>query len=387
MAQGTTYGTPQTAIDAAPRAGRHARPDRITLYAALAIGLTFLLMFFYAYRQRILTGQVDFAQLYAGATLVGTGELYSVDANNAAIKRLTGVTMEGVTYSRLPFYAFLLQPLTWLPYRMALAAFVLINLAAVIMFIVQFARTSPELPVFVAFSIPLMAALAQGQDTPLLLFAAAASFVLAKERRDLAAGFVLSLCAIKFHLFTMFPVIVIVYKRWGILKGALAGGLLLLVLSFAGGGVTWPIQYLKLVSSGYLDPLPEGMPNLKPLLLSAPALEIPLAAAIACGFIVLSRKLRNFDLSFGLALVAGMLLSFHAYSQDGVLLLLSFAIVTSCSVYKPLRTAIALAVSPVAYLLLLARAPYSALVPLLYLAVLVLAYLSRQSNSASERLT
>src|ERR687890_2584960 len=112
MAQATTYGTPQTVIDATARAGRQARPDRITLYAALAIGLTFLLMFFYAYRQRIVTGQVDFAQLYAGATLVGTGELYSVDANNAAIKRLTGVTMEGVTYSRLPFYAFLLQPLT-----------------------------------------------------------------------------------------------------------------------------------------------------------------------------------------------------------------------------------------------------------------------------------
>jgi hypothetical protein len=129
------------------------------------------------------------------------------------------------------------------------------------------------------------------------------------------------------------------------------------------------------------------MPNLKPLLLFAPALEIPIAAAIACGFVVLSRRIDNFDMSFGLAIIAGMLLSFHAYSQDGVLLLLSFAIVTSCSAYKPLRAAVALAVSPVTYILLLARAPYSAIVPVIYLSVLVLAYFSCQSNSASERRT
>ena len=370
-----------------PSPAGQARADRLTLFAALVIGTAFLLMFFYGYRQRILTGQVDFAQLYAGATLAGTDELYSVDANNAVIKKLTGVTMEGVTYSRLPFYAFLLKPLTWLPYRVAFIAFILMNLAATVAFIVRFARTSPELPVFAAFSIPLMAALAQGQDTPLLLFAAALSFALTKQRRDFWAGIVLSVCAIKFHLFTMLPVIVIAHKRWEILKGGVAGGLVLLLVSFATAGMAWPVQYWKLVSSGYMDPFPEGMPNLKPLLLFAPKLEIPIAAAIACGFFFLSRKLGNFDLSFGLALIAGMLLSFHAYSQDGVLLLLSFAIITSCSMYKPLRGAIALAASPIAYLLLLARSPYSAFVPLIYMAVLILAYLSLQRSSASERLT
>ena len=124
-------------------------------FAAALVGLCFLSLLIWTQRERIFTGRNDFSQLYVGANLSGTGQLYNRAANIELFKKTIGVTMEGVLYSRLPFYAFLLRPLTTLPYLIAFWLFAAINLAIFVWFLFRFRFLAPDLPVLGAYSLPL----------------------------------------------------------------------------------------------------------------------------------------------------------------------------------------------------------------------------------------
>jgi hypothetical protein len=196
---------------------------RMNQWLPVALGLAFMLSLGYLQRGRVLTGQNDFVQLYTGATLVGTPDLYSRPANLALIKSILGFTMESVVYTRPPFYAALLKPLALFPYLAAYALFSLATLGGALWFVIRFGRECSALPVFAAFSLPLMTALCGGQDTPFLLPILGASILLTRSKRDFLAGLVLSLCAIKFHLFLFIPVLLLLKRRWGILRGGACG--------------------------------------------------------------------------------------------------------------------------------------------------------------------
>jgi hypothetical protein len=366
------------------------------LRVAAALGTLFLLLLGWTQRDRVLAGRNDFAQLYAGAELAGSGRLYDESANIEVFRRTVGITMQGVLYSRPPFYAALLKPLTLLPYRAAFSVFAALNLAAAIWFAWRFRSMAPELPLFVSFSFPLMAAIINGQDTPILLALCGIAFLLAASGRDFQAGLVLSLCAIKFHLFLPLPFVLLACRRFRILQGGLAGGLALLALSFSMEGFGWVRQYATLLLGSQLNPCIACMPNVKGLANGNAAVELGAAILVVALFAWILWRRVGFELAFGLGIIPGLLLSQHAYIQDATMLLLSFAIIIGYSSAKLLRGLMAITLTPPVYLLLLAKAPYSALVPLLLLALLFVAactlgagrenarHLSFQNSSASD---
>ena len=135
----------------------------------IALCVAFLLSLASLQRDRALRGENDFVQLYTGAKLAGGPDLYSRPANLAAVKATLGFTMETVVYTRPPFYAALLKPLSFLPYRAAYAVFSLFSLVTVVWFVVTFRKECPSLPLFASMSVPAISALCGGQDTPLLL--------------------------------------------------------------------------------------------------------------------------------------------------------------------------------------------------------------------------
>src|ERR1700722_18889578 len=200
-------------------------------WCPVALGLVFLLSLGYLQRERALKGQNDFAQLYAGAKLAGTADLYSRAANLAVIKSIQGFTMETVVYTRPPFYAALLRPLAALPYRVAYGVFSLATLASILWFVIRFSKECPSLPFFAAISIPLLTALCNGQDTPFLLVIIGAAILLFRRNRDFAAGLVLSLCALKFHLFLFLALLLVMKKRWRTIQGGACGLVVLALLS------------------------------------------------------------------------------------------------------------------------------------------------------------
>ncbi len=157
-------------------------------WCPVALGVVFLLSLGYLQRERALKGQNDFVQLYAGARLAGTPDLYSRSANLALIKSIQGFTMDTVVYTRPPFYAALLRPLAALPYHVAYAIFSFLTLGSILWFVIRFSKECPSLPFFAAMSIPLLTALCNGQDTPFLLAILGGSILLTRRRMEFLGG-------------------------------------------------------------------------------------------------------------------------------------------------------------------------------------------------------
>jgi hypothetical protein len=346
---------------------------RIMHWCPVALGIVFLLSLAYLQRERALKGQNDFVQLYAGAKLAGTPDLYSRTANLALIQSIQGFTMQTVVYTRPPFYAALLRPLALLPYRVAYAVFSLATLVGILWFVIRFSRECPSLPFFAAISIPLLTALCNGQDTPLLLAILGGSILLTRRKMEFLAGLLLSLCAIKFHLFLFLPILLLVKKRWRILGGAASGIALLAGLGMLVNGMDSTWQYVKVLRDPWINPSAAGMPNLHGLVAvmhGDARLEILLTASVLLAFLWIAQRSENYEFLLAASLVCGLLVSFHSGVADDVVLFPAFVMAAAASASEPLRASAALILTPIPYFMALAGAPYSAFLPVALLLLL-----------------
>ena len=353
------------------------------------MGILFLLMLGYTQRDRFVPGINDFVQLYAGAQLSGTPRLYEPEASKEIHKRVLGVVIESVYYSRPPFYAFVLRPLGKLPYRAAYWTFQGLSALALIGFLWIWAPRCRELLLFASLCLPLLTNILTGQDLAFALLAAALSIEAMRRKLDFLAGVLLSFCAIKVHLFALVPVILMIHKRWRVIGGGIAGGSALLALSFLSDGLDWPRRYLALLSNPELHPGPEHMPTLRGLVYglmgadSSWAIAV-LSLAVVC-LVMAAAWRKNLELGIAFALIGGLLIGYHAYLQDCVILLLAFVLVLEHSRSVPLRGAMAVAITPPLFLFLTAGRPWNAVVPIALLGLLVLGSLpaKRESGEAA----
>jgi hypothetical protein len=332
-------------------------------------------------RDRFFSGQNDFLQLYAGAKLSGTPDLYSPIAARRIHRECVGIELVGVYYSRPPFYADLLRPLGHLPYRAAYWTFESISFAAFVVFLILFVPQCKELVLFSSLCFPLLSNFLNGQDVTLVLLLAAGSILAIRHEHDFVAGLLLSLCAIKGHLFVLTPLVFLIHRRWMVLSGGAFGGAVLAVMSFLSDGPDWPRRYLTLLSNPELHPNPSSMPNLRGLVFGLTGEEYPamywmLTVIVVVGVVWLAWKIRDLEMAFAMSMVAGLLVGYHAYLQDAVLLL-PFAIVIAKSKVVLLRVLMALAILPPIYICLLMGRPWNVAVPLMLITVLGVAALSR----------
>jgi hypothetical protein len=335
-----------------------------------------LLLIAYPQRERVLKGQNDFVSFYAGARLVGTPQLYSRPANLATIQSILGLQMEGTTYIRPPFYAVLLKPLASLPYRAAWALFFSALLSSVLWFIIRFSKECPALPFFSSLSIPLLTPLMNGQDTPFLLVILGAAILLFRRNRDFSTGLLLSLCAIKFHLFLFLLLLLLLKKRWRAIQGGAFGVAVLALAGMAGAGWDSTLQWIRVLRDPWISPEPQSLPNLHGLILTLHGdfrFELLISAIIGLIFVFMALKSPNFELLFAASLVCGLLTSFHSGPADDVLLIPVFVLTIASSADALLRSLAALILTPIPYLMGLAGSPYSVALPLILIAWLIAA--------------
>jgi hypothetical protein len=353
-------------------------------WISAALGLTLLIFMGLLQRDRFFPGQNDFLQLYAGAKLSGTPDLYSPTAARRIHRESAGVELVGVYYSRPPFYAALLRPLAKLPYRAAYWTFEGISFAAFAVFLILFVPQCKELILFSSLCLPLLSNFLNGQDVTLALLLAAGSILAIRRDQDFLAGLLLSLCAIKGHLFVLTPLVFLIHRRWAVLLGGAAGGVVLTLMSFLTDSRDWPQRYLTLLANPELHPSPGSMPNLRGLIFGITGAEYPavywlLTILVVATTVWLAWRMKDLEMAFAMSLVAGLLVGYHAYLQDAVLLLLPFAIVIARSKVVPLRLAMALAILPPIYICLLMGRPYNVAVPLTLIGVLITASYGRAS--------
>jgi hypothetical protein len=333
--------------------------------------------------ERWSTGKNDFLQLYAGARLVGTPELYDIEASKRIHLELTGTWYPSVYWTRLPWYALALSPLGGMPYQTAYRVWVAFNIVVVGAWLLLYSSLWEEFPIFVALSLPLLVNFTNGQDAGLA--AALAGFAVLLICRDLefAAGLLLALCSIKFHLFVLLPVAFIVHQRWRVIHGALAGAAILVSLSILAASWQWPQRFFAVVSNPELHPHPERMPTLYGLLymlgVHSRAVEIALAAGVALWVAWLARRW-GVEVSVGLALVGGVLVCHHAYVADTVVVLLALALFAMNGAPKPLLGATMVTVLPVTALAILGDPPGNALMHAALFAILIAASATKAAD-------
>jgi hypothetical protein len=262
----------------------------------------------------------DFAAFYAGGKLAGTTAIYSPAAVFAAEQQAMGCHMENIIFIKPPFYAWLMWPFAQLPFMTAIALWRALGLAAIGLFLWMWPGSKLVAAAACAWSLPLAANFNAGQDVAFVLAAAMGAACLLKAGRPFGAGLALGACAIKFHLFSLLPLLVWERRLWRTLVGGVAVVAMLAAVSFARFGPSWPRQYWTALQDPRMNPYPWNMINLNGLFHYHTFWVIPAAVVVAslCWYIIAAAGV---DLAMAALLAGGVLITPHNTIADGVLFL------------------------------------------------------------------
>ena len=188
----------------------------------------------------IVNGHSDFRQLYTAGYMARAGQrhsLYDYQAQMAFQNSLVGPEQVALPFNHLAYEVLLFAPLSFLPYRIAFATFLAINLLLLGLSyrllrpqldrLAQIYRWLPAV-MFVSF-LPVGTALMQGQDSILLLTVIAGATSFLERKRDAAAGLLLGLGSFKFQIVVPIALLFFLCRRRRFAAGfvfsaALAGG-------------------------------------------------------------------------------------------------------------------------------------------------------------------
>jgi len=308
----------------------------------------------------------DFAVFYAGGILLGTPELYSASAAQAIQTREMGCTSPSAIFIRLPYFAALMRPWTRLPFWPSFALWRLANVVAVAVFIWLWPAPREWALLACAWSLPLAYAVTNGQDVGFLLMWLAIAAALLKRDAAFPAGLALAMCAAKFHLFVLLPMLFEVRLR-KLSYGLAAGAAVLVALCFAVGGRGWLRDFMAAATDSRIDPAPNLLFNARGIAHGSVALQIAIAALVLASAVYIFRR-GDFWYRFAFALVGGLLLSHHNTISDAALLI-PVALILAFHASARLTNLLAVfLVSPIGYFL--GRTPQLADIPRLSLLVL-----------------
>ncbi len=185
------------------------------------------------------------------------------------------------------------------------------------------------------------------------------------------AGLIFSLCAIKFNLFVLLPVLFLGKREWRLAAGFSIGTILLLAVSFIAAGPGWVQSYVALILDPAVDPNSPLMPNLHSLVAHIPGrefVEFFLSLAVIVLVWCIARRAR-FDVALAATLLGSILLTPHGYLQDCAILAGSLFTLFETSGSPLVRNCVLALLLPFAYLFILIRE--GAVVAALYLLLLV----------------
>lgn len=286
------------------------------------IGLTSIVAFAIALAGwRASPASYDFLALYSSARLVATGHAADV-ADRDAILRVEHETRPERTLllnnPNPPALALVLAPLGALPFDIAYAvmlATLVAALAAANVLMAPLAVGRAWLFPFAMLAPPSLIALVQGQTTPLILLAIAASL----RVRPRWSGLLLAAAAFRPQLLPIVAIVALAdrERRWPFVAGIATVTLVSLAL-VGPGGVP---GYLDLVtaSAGELRPVEIDLPSLVRRVVGGEALlNLAVSAVLmVAGAIVVLRAPR--DTRLPIATSWAVLASPHALQHDGVI--------------------------------------------------------------------
>jgi len=359
--------------------------QRVPLYAVLAV-LAFCA--FWTLLGSILVPGAklhDFLNLYAGASLARDGVFAGMHLPEVQLQRereYVPQLRELVPFVRPPFYALLLAPLAWLPFGPAFWAWLGMQAAVLAgTWAWAFRRWGTDALIFGSMYLPTALGIAHGQDCVLVLLIVLGAYALAHRGRNFLSGVILGAGLIKFHLFLLWPVMLLIQRRWRMLAGAcvaVTAELLVSLLLAGPGGIAKYVALLRMTDLRHLSPSPELMINVRGLALNLGLDSIAATALLTVAAVILTAIAcwrAPLWRAIAAASAGSLLVAPHVYGYDAGLLLAGLWLAMfeggkQGEARWPRVTATIL-LTPIPILLGLAGSPWAAAAPLALLAFLI----------------
>jgi hypothetical protein len=331
----------------------------------------------------------DFLNLYTGASLALEGNfahLHSPQVQFDRERQFVPALPTLVPFVRPPFYALLLAPLALLPFGIAFWVWLALQCALLLgCWAWALSRFGPDALIFGALYLPTALGIASGQDCVVMLAILIATYVLSEKGGHFASGAALGLGLIKFHLFLLWPLALLIQRRWRMLMGACAAVATESLLSLWLSGPSGIVEYFQLLRNKNIErlsPSPELMIDVQGLALNLRMDHLVVRALLVAAVVLLVAAAcwRAPLWQWMAAVCAGSLLvPPHVYGYDAGLLLLSIWLAIFMSARKWTRIAALLICTPIPFLMNLAGTPWAAATPVALL--LFLLSLNRKSEA------
>jgi hypothetical protein len=347
-----------------------SRDNQIVVWLLAAV---FSLLWIYIGALSLPQGRVhDFQYSYGAARLVlegRAGDLYGPSLVSGLDR---GVPFDRPAVAALPYVPFALLPLD--------TAFVCYTALWIVLLLVCWAwgyrKFGPFAVLLASMFMPATLGLAHAQDCVLYLALLIWSYSLAQRERPFAAGCAVGLMVLKFHLVLLWPVALILQRRWRMLAGFAATSSLLAAVSVAMVGISGTRAYIAvLLQPSPVSPSPEFQLSFTGLLMNlgidSMAVEVIVAMAIF-GLFVLGLRHAPLPRLYAVTTAASLALVPHAYGYDAARLLLPIWLVYAYAEWRVARTAAVLMATPLIYSFTLLGKPWAAVGSMATLTFLVL---------------
>jgi Glycosyltransferase family 87 len=349
-------------MNSLPSAPEQHRAFKLIFVPLLIFSLAGQLAVVWTQLKDIRNGHFDFVLYYSGAKIVNDGngsQLYDLRLQREYQRKFGARDEErDLPFNHLPYELLaLLIPVKFsFPVAHALWAAINIFLLAVILvrlFPFLEAQHRPLFAMMLFAYFPTITALKMGQDSVITTFLLVETFVSLKRTRYAIAGGLLALGLYKPQFVLPMVGIFLLHRRWSLILGFLSTGLLLGAISLAmvgGDGLMGLFSlWLPMIQRGNVV-WPELMTNLRGLVymtldlggLSGATNILTFGLSVLLYIVTLRLWPRSaderselFDLRFALAVVMTALVSFHLYSYDGTLLVISLIIMLNHVLNRP----------------------------------------------------
>ena len=256
----------------------------------------------------------DFRATYLAASLVGTSD--------GTYSHAIGTTADTyLGYVRFPSYAWMVRPLSLLPYGTARSIWVALLITAFGLLAWRYPGRRERLVTALCWSFPVAFSLVLGQDIALVLLFAFAAAGLHQRGHPWVGGLVASLLFIKATFLLPVGLVYLAKSRKGSIA-LLAGIAAQTGLCFAVDGASWPAALLGVLRNPLLDAEVRRMLSLRAVASYVPLagpLYVVTALAVLGWLWFLARRV-DFPTAIAIALPLGMISSAHSHVYDAAVL-------------------------------------------------------------------
>jgi hypothetical protein len=337
---------------------------KLLLVALVALSFLCNLKILWAQRSYIAKGYFDFVIYYSGAEIVNAGkasELYDLNVQQAYQDKFKFPNQPWSVqpFNHAPYELAIFLPLARLSYQAAHLVWSVLNIILLVItfrILVTFVDSRNKLlfgALLFAF-YPTMIAIKMGQDSVLSLLLLSGVFASLKYRREALAGSILALGLYKPHLVLPLAGLLLASRHWRAAVGFAATGACLAAVSLAMVGWQGVVGLFSIVSTmggPRTIVYPESMINLRGLsfLLESKELTNIVSATASlivygCCLLLWKNKVKVdgsvFDLRFSLAIATTVLVSYHLYPHDAIILTVALILTFSYVLKDRVRTTI-----------------------------------------------